>query len=396
MEKQLKGYIPYEDKDYKDIWENSYIVIDTNVILNFYRYSDTTREELWKILEILKERLWLPYQISFEYLKNREKIIDNVENSFTKIKEEFRKNAETLKNKLQTVDKKDMKCKDEIINVINKSNEEIEKMIEKEKKEQQDFKKQDIVLKKVLELFNGKCSERETEDKIKEIKLEANRRGENKIPPGYLDYKKQENYGDYYIFYSLKQKSKKEKKHIIFVTDDDKEDWYLKKDGIIKSGRRELLQEFYAETKQLIFICTTDSFLKSYNKYCSGKAPKKVIEETQDIREKEKLEIKNEQFRKINLRPTTMMRSERLELLDKIKSMKMYLIRMIKDSKETERLLETVEYIAKSIIENIKYEKYHGKILMVVDKLEKSIEELTTIYECMMILNDIIEEIKVD
>lgn len=388
MEKQLKGYIPYKDKDYKKIWENAYIVIDTNVIMNFYRYSDTSREELWKVLEILKDRLWMPYQISFEYLKNRENIIDNVEKSFTKIKEEFRKNAETLKNKLQTVDKKDMKCKDNIINVINESNEKIRKIIEKEQDEQHDFKNEDIVLKKMLQLFNGKCSENETEEKIKEIKAEANRRCENKIPPGYLDFKKQENHGDYYIFYSLKQKSKKEKRDIIFVTDDDKEDWYLKKDGMIKSGRLELLQEFYVETKQLLLICTTDLFLKSYNKYCSGRTPDNVIEEIQDIREKEKSEVANEKFERIK----KIRRNIETEFLYKLKSMKAFLLEMLINYDKIDRIIERVEYIAKSIIEDTRYRRYHSKILMIIDELEQNVVNNLVIFKCIEILDEIIEQ----
>ena len=392
MEDKLRGYIPYKDKDYKKIWKNAYIVVDTNVILNFYRYSDTTREELWKILEILKERLWMPYQVGFEYCKNRENVIDKVQKSFTKIEEEFSKQTETLKNKLQAVDKKDIKCKDTIISIMNKATEKVIKMIEDERKQQHNFEKKDSVLDKVSELFKGKCSENESEEKLKEIKLEANRRGENKIPPGYLDYKKEENHGDYYIFYSLIQKAKKDKKDIIFITDDDKEDWYLKKEGKIKSGRPELLQEFYIKTQQLIFICTTDTFLKSYNQYCSGSASEETIEEIEDIRRKEKLEFKNQELRRLNLR-TTINRDKNTEFLHNINRIRRYLSRMISYPQENEMLLHKVEFIAQNIIEDIRYEKYHGKILMVIDKLERNIKNEENIYECMLILNKISNEI---
>ena len=51
MKNQFRGYIPYTEEDYKNIWKNDFIIIDTNVILNFYRYSDQTRNTMWTILE---------------------------------------------------------------------------------------------------------------------------------------------------------------------------------------------------------------------------------------------------------------------------------------------------------------------------------------------------------
>ena len=57
MKNQFRGYIPYTEEDYKNIQKNAFIIIDTNVILNFYRYSDQTRNTMWTILEHLKNRI---------------------------------------------------------------------------------------------------------------------------------------------------------------------------------------------------------------------------------------------------------------------------------------------------------------------------------------------------
>ena len=62
----FKGYTNYSKDEYERIWKSAIIVVDTNILLNFYRYSEDTKREMIKILTNLKERLWIPYQIAKE------------------------------------------------------------------------------------------------------------------------------------------------------------------------------------------------------------------------------------------------------------------------------------------------------------------------------------------
>ena len=375
MDKQFKGYIPYNDKDYKAIWENSIIVIDTNVILNFYRYSDETRKELWKILENLEQRLWMPYQVANEYFKNRENIIQKVENSLNKIEDSISRNLETSKNNLQEVDRKSINCKKQIIEILEKANKEIKNLIENEKSQQEHFGKNDVILEKIQELFKDKCEKEVTEAELKQIKIEAERRESLKIPPGYKDNKKQENYGDYYIFYSIQKQAKKEKKNVIFVTDDEKEDWYLKVDGINKGGRPELLNEFYRLTNQMLYICTTKMFLKSYSKFSNGnQAPNTVIKEIEDIQKNEEKESLKTQ---LNLDRKRMLirnikKLENSELFDKVMNLKVYLITMQIRGKIDERYIRKFEEEINKILEDMNLERYHGKFLIILDEFERN------------------------
>lgn len=41
----FKGYTNYSEDEYKRIWESAIIVVDTNILLNFYRYSEDTKKE---------------------------------------------------------------------------------------------------------------------------------------------------------------------------------------------------------------------------------------------------------------------------------------------------------------------------------------------------------------
>jgi predicted nucleic-acid-binding protein len=48
------------------------VVLDTNVLLNLYRYNAQTQTDLFAVLERLGERLWVPHQVLVEFWRNRE------------------------------------------------------------------------------------------------------------------------------------------------------------------------------------------------------------------------------------------------------------------------------------------------------------------------------------
>lgn len=79
MREMFKGYVDYQEQEYKFIWENALIVFDTNILLNFYRYSKETRKTMFEILDNLKKRLWIPYQVAHEFYKNRVNVIINAQ-----------------------------------------------------------------------------------------------------------------------------------------------------------------------------------------------------------------------------------------------------------------------------------------------------------------------------
>lgn len=59
--------------------------MDTNVILNLYRYSPDTSEHILNVLNSFpKNQLWIPLQVFEEYTQNREVVITETENSLYK------------------------------------------------------------------------------------------------------------------------------------------------------------------------------------------------------------------------------------------------------------------------------------------------------------------------
>lgn len=288
----FKGYTNYIEDEYKRIWESAVIVVDTNILLNFYRYSEDTKKEMFKILTNLKDRLWIPYQIAKEYFKNRNNVMVNSYDEYTKLSKSLKDLFNTSINEINTRKNSQLKCKIEIVKILEESNKKVEELLLKEKEEKKPTFEENKIENEIIELLNTSVGSDFSEEEYKVLKQEGQRRIENKIPPGYKDDQKEEN-GDYYIFYSMIKKSKQISKDFIFITDDVKEDWFNKINGEKHGGRYELLNEFYKETGNLLMIYTSDGFVKAYNKnIAKQKLNEKIVDELINVRQKSYLNEK--------------------------------------------------------------------------------------------------------
>ena len=292
MRDLFKGYTKYTEEEYKRIWENSIIVVDTNILLNFYRYSKDARKEIFEILKKLKSRLWIPYQVGKEFMTNKDNVMSKSYNEYESLRKKISNLLDQAQNEIGQRKSNQLKCKKELNEIIENTKTSINKKLNKES-EEKNPNITDEIEEKILGLFNERIGNIFEEEEYKKVKEEGIRRFNEQIPPGYKDAGKEEN-GDYYIFYSMIKKSKEEKKDIIFITDDEKEDWFYHLDGKKYGGRYELLDEFYKETGNLLLMYTADGFVKSYNKNILNKeADENIISELKDIRKNERTYITN-------------------------------------------------------------------------------------------------------
>ena len=67
MKNKFKEYFLLNDEERKRIWQNGVFVLDANVLLNLFRYSKKSADELIEIIKKHKDNLWLPYQVGMEF-----------------------------------------------------------------------------------------------------------------------------------------------------------------------------------------------------------------------------------------------------------------------------------------------------------------------------------------
>lgn len=277
MKEMFKGYIHYNSEEYNRIWNDSIIVVDTNILLNLFRYSKSTRNEILKIFKDLESRLWIPYQVGLEFFNNKDKVIAGLADDYDKLINSINKEKSNTFNEISSFKESRLNSKDKLLKQLESNHQKLVEIITKEKDEKVKSIKSDKVEDKIINLFDDKIGDCLSEEEMEKVLLEGQRRFNEKVPPGYKDSQKESN-GDYIIFYDFMKKAQAEHKDIIFVTDDVKEDWFEIIRGR-KNGRKELLDEFYKTTKQLLLIFTAEDFIKYYNKKNNVELDNKIIEE---------------------------------------------------------------------------------------------------------------------
>jgi hypothetical protein len=254
----FRGYYRLQDEEINKIWETGFISLDTNVLCNFYRYSEETRNELFKAIAEYSGQLWLPYHVASEFHKNRPGVISEQ----IKIYETTIEGMKGMEDNIV----KNSKTPHLSTAVVERFKEVIHACIT-DLQEKREFYlallQNDSIISEITELFDGKVGIAFTEQELAAIEKEGDSRYKNEMPPGYKDAKKSDNkYGDLIIWKELIAKSTAENVPFIFIMDDLKEDWWLRIQGKTLSPRPELLQELYKASKQVFHLYDPHRFLQ--------------------------------------------------------------------------------------------------------------------------------------
>lgn len=306
MKDKFTEHYQYSDKELRDIWGDAIFVFDTNTLLNMYRYNRDTFDEYVRVLKSLatKKRLFLPYHVGEEFFQNRIKVIQDYKKSY----DELLKLADTFRSQVVSkyrhhpfIDIKDLG--DQIEASIRPSVD----MIKEKSDEHPDWIKNDPVLDQLSNIFDNCVGDAYTKDELTKIYTEGEVRYEDKIPPGFKDRDKGgvRMYGDLVVWRQIIDFAKVKKKPIIFVTGDEKEDWWLLNEGERLMPLPALKKEIKDEAEVDFHAYTADRFLETYNqRYKSDAVKEKAIEEVRRLREIQELTQPNIDIDQFNRRFT--------------------------------------------------------------------------------------------
>lgn len=275
MKSQFIGFYKEILVDTVQLLQKATIVIDTNVLLDVYRYSKATASQILQMMDSFKEQLWMPYQVAFEYHKDRNnKVLGGHVRTYSKL-------IKSIDDWKKTFDeeRKHPFLEEADIKALKQNLENIRSILCKGRENCSQLIREDEYKRRIADLYEGKLGEDySSDDKISLIK-EAKIRYEKQIPPGYKDSNKDDNEcGDYLIWRQMIDFAKEKQCPIIFVSNDVKEDWIEDVAGIKLGPRPELIDEFYKETKQLFYCYDLDQFIKLSNSQVVTKEAKEEIE----------------------------------------------------------------------------------------------------------------------
>jgi len=195
----LPEYRLSEEK-YEELWKNCMFVLDTSVVLNIYRYSPELRQEVNKVLEKISSRLWIPYQVAFEYYDNLPIVISGEISKYDAIRKSISNIQKPIREELDKNLRRTHSSSSEILKILDNRYQEFEAKYDDEFKKLEESvediiksypKRSDLesINGFIISLFNGKVGKPYSIKELEEISDRGSKRYSLLLPPGYMDEK---------------------------------------------------------------------------------------------------------------------------------------------------------------------------------------------------------------
>lgn len=290
---QFRQYITPSEQSVRDGITAGLIVLDTNVILSAYRFAPKAREELLSILTLVKDRLWIPYQVGLEFHRNRfsvimehdaayKAVIEALDTHRSTYEEDLEKKIRELVNRAALSDNEQT----DLLNLLRNSLTPLASAVGNLRKQHGVGRPaaHDAILARLQEIFSGKVGKPYEKEEEEAEKVEAAKRVQDQIPPGYKDTSKQESHGDYFLWsQTLKEVRERGAQSLVFVTGDVKEDWYLRMKGQTVMARPELSLECREKTAANLVMLPTRSFLAHAETYLHAQVSDDTLRQAEKI-----------------------------------------------------------------------------------------------------------------
>lgn len=291
MKDEFPGFFS-NPSDIAKLWDDCLFVLDANVLLHLYRYSDSTRDDLLNVFDSFSDRLWVPHQVADEYLQNRLTVIWDQASHY----EEALSKAKALKSSLDHKNQHPF-VSPELLAEFGAVFQKLSGELSAAKQSNENRINDDEIKSRLETLLKGRVGDKYSTDRLEQIIVDGKLRYESKIPPGFADQKKASDsarlsdrcrpYGDYIVWLQLIEKAKADQKSIVFVTGDHKEDWWLKFKGRTLGPHPQLVDEFITETGCSFHMYLPESFMDYASKHLNQDASQTTLKELREVREEE-------------------------------------------------------------------------------------------------------------
>jgi hypothetical protein len=294
MKKKFFEYYKPSEKDFEGLWKKCLFIFDTSVLINLYEFSPKVRDEYLEVLKKNSDRIWIPHQVAKEYQWRRPSIIREQKAIHQQLRNEFLKTRDSIiENIEKSIQYHPFFDKTQLEDEVKKIFSNLIAYLRKCEEGYPDLIKKDIIGEKIDILFDGKVGDECTDDELQKIFTSGAKRYIQKIPPGFADQGAKDNfkqYGDLILWHQIIRHSISSKMPVIFVTNDQKNDWWFihfqGTEKEILGPRPELIKEFFEKTKNSFYMYNPSDFLEASRKYLKQKVSDVAIKEVQNVSKK--------------------------------------------------------------------------------------------------------------
>ncbi|MFJ4911947.1 PIN-like domain-containing protein [Streptomyces sp. NPDC088726] len=250
-----------EDATREPFFTNGLVVLDTNILLSLYEYTESAREEVFTALDSVSRRLWMPHQVGLEFVRGRRRTLESRKVALTDAAKDVNQHLmQAVKSVLaarNVVTKQLAKygavpnAGENLETLINDSTVKalLQEYIAALKDQLNALKSQhglpadlteanDPILLRVAHMYGDRIGT-QPDDAVLRARIEeaVGFRFPNEIPPGYGDLGKGtpvKAAGDFLLWEEVIEHAKSlpaDCRRILLVSNDTKEDWYETRKG---------------------------------------------------------------------------------------------------------------------------------------------------------------------
>lgn len=276
--------------------QSGMLVVDTNVLLNLYRYNEKTVDDLVNVVSAANDRLFVPHQVVREFWRNRQSVIAGLGSAAKDANLALSKNSTSTRDAVSRWAKSVAIADGERDGLLEK----IEILFQSLKNRVGDAParvlthtptERDPLLARLEQIFAGRVGDQLSDEEWAAAVAEGERRVDGSIPPGYMDAEKLESdlpegaSGDFLVWHEVLRAGSTRQVDCVLVTADTKEDWWNRGErGAPIGPRPELVKEYFSETGHRFFILEPADLVKHSAALGVGTSPESVqdIERVRD------------------------------------------------------------------------------------------------------------------
>ncbi|MFE3795607.1 PIN-like domain-containing protein [Nocardia tengchongensis] len=275
LRSMFRGFYPPTDEQLGRFLREGLVVLDTNALLDTYRFTETARTEYLAALGVLGDRLWIPNRVGEEFLDRRATVIRGLAAERDQVRTKLLTELEAPTATIARYARRRGASADRVEQLSAILTDAVEKILtELDDDSRPDDTPQidpdaDPVLTQIEVLIDNRIGGAFDPKDLATLNSQWKLRCTGHVPPGYADAKKGErSIGDFLLWEQTLREAKKQSLPVLLVTNDRKPDW-TREDGDYVGPRPELVSEMYARSEQPFHLVDVHTFLTLANAHLS-------------------------------------------------------------------------------------------------------------------------------
>lgn len=294
LREQFLPYYAPTDADRKLVMTTGMVVLDTNVLLDLYRYTGSAREELLGALRLLKARLFVPHRVAAEYHAGRVgAVVDHLREQADTASRLLSAQNDAV-SALSFLRNRRSLSADVLRDVQDGLTASFTAAVARVQELAQDYDldpdllaHHDPIRDSLEDLLRGSVGRPLHPDTETASLAEFARADRQTTVPGDADKTRKPMslaVGDYLLWTQIKDEAKARGLPVLLVSNDDKKDWVRKERGQTERPRRELVEEMLAHADVTLQMLPTSRFLALAREHLHAPVSAETLDEASRVR----------------------------------------------------------------------------------------------------------------